>query len=67
MIGESSDDSDHYIFDELDRSIQDRWNKDKQKFFVCGDTIEEKREPLKWKIEYASDPEARGEMIALSW
>ena len=67
MIGKSSDDTNHYAYNELDQCIRDKWNEDKQKFFVCGDTMEEKREPLKWKIEYSSDPDAQGEMIALSW
>ena len=67
MIGKTSDDTNHYVYEELDQSIRHKWSKDKQNFFVCGDTVEEKREPLKWKIEYSSNPEAQGEMIALSW
>ena len=67
MIGKTPQDQNHYIFNDLDQSIQDKWNDDKQKYFVCGDTMEEKREPLKWKIEYSSDPSAQGEMVALSW
>ena len=67
MIGKSADDMNHYKFEELEDSIKEKWKNDKQEYFVCGDTIEEKREPLKWKIEYSTNPEAQGEMIALSW
>jgi len=67
MIGRTSDDINHYNYEQLDDSIREKWMDDKRKYFVCGDTVEEKREPLKWKIEYSTDPEAQGEMIALSW
>ena len=67
MIGKTPGDINHYDFDQLDESIKNKWLSDKQKYFVCGDTVEEKREPLKWKIEYSTDPESKGEMIALSW
>ena len=67
MIGKTPQDQNHYIFNDLDQSIRDKWKDDKQKYFVCGDTMEEKREPLKWKIEYSSNPEDQAEMIALSW
>ena len=67
MLGKTPDDINHYDFNDLDDSKKEKWMRDKEKYFVCGNTVEEKREPLKWKIEYSTDQDSQGEMIALSW
>ena len=65
MVKKYEFDSNHYNSEEIAKELQD-WKQTEQKYFVVGSTIEEKRTPLKWKIEYETDPDKRAEMLALS-
>ena len=65
MIQKYPNDSNHYSEDEIVDELKE-WDVTKKKFFVCGSTPAEKREPLKWKEEFSTSPDDQGEMICLS-
>ena len=65
MIKKRINDDNHYNFDEVALELKE-WKNTEQKYFVVGSSIEEKRTPLKWKVEYETDSSKRAEMIALS-
>ena len=65
MIKKSEDDINHYQTEEITEELI-RWNQTKERLFVCGTTAEERREPLKWKVEYSTSGDQQGEMIGLS-
>lgn len=65
MVKKYPNDNNHYKSSEIKKQLSD-WKETEKKYFVVGSTIEEKRKPLKWKIEYETDPNKRAEMIALS-
>lgn len=65
MVKKEDNDNNHYKSEEITEELK-RWKTTEEKYFVVGDSIEEKRTPLKWKIEYETDPNKRAEMIALS-
>ena len=66
MLKKYDKDKNHYIADEVEDEMN-AWKETKSKFFVIGTSIEEKRTPLLWKEEYSTRPDAKGELIALSW
>ena len=65
MIGKGPNDKNHYFEEEITNELQE-WHQTKNKLFVTGTTPAEKREPLKWKTEYSTNPSEKGEMICLS-
>ena len=65
MIKKNEDDINHYKEEEITQELVS-WNRTKERVFVCGTTPEERREPLKWNIEYSTSGDQQGEMIALS-
>lgn len=65
MIQKVPDDENHYNKEEISEELI-RWNETKKKLFVTGTSPAEKREPLKWKEEYSTSPNQKGEMICLS-
>ena len=53
MIKKNEDDINHYQEEEITQELVS-WNQTKERVFVCGSTPEERREPLKWKVEYST-------------
>ena len=65
MIQKVPNDENHYSKEQISEELNE-WNKTREKLFVTGTTPAEKREPLKWKEEYSTSPDQKGEMICLS-
>ena len=65
MIKKHTNDKNHYNSEEVALELKE-WKQTEQKYFVVGSSVEEKRTPLKWKVEYETDCTKRAEMIALS-
>ena len=65
MVKKHEYDNQHYDPTEIAQELLE-WKKTEQNYFVVGTSAEEKRKPLKWKIEYETCADKRAEMIALS-
>ena len=65
IVKKHPNDNKHYSQDEISDELKN-WKITENEYFVVGSSLEEKRKPLKWKIEYETDPTKRAEMIALS-
>ena len=65
MVKKHEYENQHYDSSEIVEELRE-WKKTEHDYFVVGTTAEEKRKPLKWKIEYETSPDKRAEMIALS-
>ena len=66
MLKKTDLDNNHYHENDITNELKD-WYETKQKFFVIGTSLEEKRRPLLWKEEYSTRSGQKGEFIALSW
>ena len=65
MVKKHEYDNQHYESSDIVEELRE-WKKTEHDYFVVGTTAEEKRKPLKWKIEYETSSDKRAEMIALS-
>jgi len=65
MVKKHEYDNRHYESSDIVEELRE-WKKTEHDYFVVGTTAEEKRKPLKWKIEYETSSDKRAEMIALS-
>ena len=65
MVKKKNLDDNHYDPEEIKEELKS-WKMTEQEYFVVGSTPEERRKPLKWKIEYETDPSRTAQMVALS-